>query len=64
MYIDEQLELLQQQRLMSPPDQLIVICQGKPRCEETEEQCEMCLIVEAGDKRSSEQIIKEMRRTH
>jgi hypothetical protein len=64
MYQDEQLELLQQQRLMSPPDQLIVICQGQPRCEETDDQCEMCLIVESGDKRSSEQIIKEMRWNH
>jgi hypothetical protein len=64
MYQDEQLELLQQQRLMSPPDQLIVICQGKPRCQEEDDQCEMCLIVESGDKRSSEQIIKEMRWNH
>lgn len=50
------------------PDGEVYICHGQPRCilkaHELVDECNICLLIKANDKRSTRQIMKDMRRAH
>jgi len=58
---------LERARADNWPDNLVWICLDDPKCdnpEPSEGMCEDCVVIRADDKRSSRQILKEMRRVN
>jgi len=61
----EQHETIENARVDAWPLEIIIICQGEPRCtEEPYDDCKLCMRIRADDRRSTRQILNEMRRSN